>query len=95
MPLPEESVTLPILFSLSSVNHRFPSAPSAISTGETPAGVEYSVIVPAVVILAIFPASSVNHKLPSGPQVMPSGTLFAVGIEYSVTTPVVVIFATL
>jgi hypothetical protein len=43
-------------------------------------GIEYSVNVPEVVILATLLATfSTNHKLPSGPLVIPWGVLETVG----------------
>ena len=51
-------------------------------------GIEYSVIVPLVVILPILlPPYSVNHRLPSGPAVIPSGWLPELGSVYSVMVP--------
>jgi hypothetical protein len=67
------------------MNHRFPSDPCVIAEGyEDAVGIAYSVIEPAVVILATLLAfSSTNHRLPSGPEVMPVGLEAAVGIGYS------------
>ena len=68
----------------SSVNHRLPSAPAAISTGMLPLvkPLENSVIAPAGVIRPIAGVAgvagvpgSVNHTFPSGPAAIPPGLL--------------------
>jgi hypothetical protein len=68
-------VHLPIFEKKSSVNHKLPSGPVVILTGQTDeVGMGNSVTVPDVVILAtLFPAPSTNHKFPSGPLQISTG----------------------
>src|SRR5256885_787083 len=92
-------VTLPTLFTVPSVNQRFPSGPAAIPEGKLSAvGIAYSVKTPDVVTFPIsFPPAllSVNQRFPSDPAAMLPGTLLAVGREYSVKPPELVTLATL
>jgi hypothetical protein len=83
-------VIRPILLPPTSVNHRAPSGPEAISCGTLLAvGIANAVMAPDVVMLAILlPPISVNHRLPSGPAMMPPGFPDALN---SVMTPAVVI----
>jgi hypothetical protein len=70
---PPAVVMRPILEIEVSVNHRFPSEPTAISCG-LPAAAN-SVTVPDVVMRPILPMkNSVNQRFPSGPAVMPPGS---------------------
>src|SRR5436309_2401970 len=75
-------VIRPMLFPLTSVNHRLPSGPAVIPRGAlTAVGTGNSVIDPAVVIRPIWlPPISVNHRLPSGPAVIHHGEESVVGM---------------
>src|ERR1700758_4942394 len=62
-------VIRPILLPAFSTNHRLPSGPAVIPSGDALAvGIGYSVIVPDVVMRPIlFADRSVNQRAPSGP----------------------------
>src|SRR5260221_6516747 len=82
-------VIRPMLFPLSSVNHRLPSGPVVMPPGSLGVvGTGNWVIAPLVVIRPIlFPEDSVNQTLPSGPRVMPKGALLGAGSGDSVVGP--------
>src|SRR5260370_24014596 len=82
-------VIRPMLFPVSSVNHRLPSGPVVMPPGSLGVvGIGNWVIAPLVVIRPIlFPEDSVNQTLPSGPRVMPKGALLGAGSGNSVMVP--------
>src|SRR5215475_5308057 len=84
-----ERLMRPILPPPSSVNHMLPSGPAAMPAGaDREVGTVYSVIWPAVVMLATLPlCSSVNQRLPSGPAAMTMGSAAEVGTANSVNVP--------
>src|SRR5258708_31215890 len=79
----------PMLFPVSSVNHRLRSGPVVMPAGSLGVvGIGNWVIAPLVVIRPIlFPEDSVNQTLPSGPRVMPKGALLGAGSGNSVMVP--------
>src|SRR5262249_16075476 len=84
-----DDVMRPMLFVFAWTNHRFPSAPVAMSVRPLPLGVTgYSGMTPAVGILPTLfdthsPPCSVNQRLSDGPEVMPVGNLSPMGRGYS------------
>src|SRR5438874_630082 len=90
-----DGVIRPILFPTDSLNHRLPSAPAVMVSGEAPGvGIGNSVMVmtaDGVIWAILLAARSTNQRWPSGPAAMPCESLDAVGIGNSVMTPAVVI----
>src|SRR5947209_6088881 len=86
-------VMRPMRFPPDSVNHRLPSGPDVICSGERPVALPNSVTVPARVMRPIRSAlSSVNQRLPSGPAAIPTGrALREMPAANSVITPAGVI----
>ena len=79
-------VIRPILSTLGSVNHRFPSGPAVIPKVLPRVAFVNSVICPSGVSCPIR-VSSVNQRFPSGPAAIPSGDPFGPGRGNSVTSP--------
>lgn len=69
------------MFPAFSANHRLPSGPKVIASGEARGvGIPYSAVkTPSVSIRPILLACCVNHKAPSGPATIPRGPLLPSG----------------
>ena len=70
--LPDTVIRAIWLFVPESLNHRLPSDPAAIPSGDTEGATGNTVSVPDVVIRSITLVKVVAQRLPSGPEVISS-----------------------